>query len=108
MHMDLGWNSIGETQIVGGRHPIDKDAYLIPACDGINDFAGICGAVFLGQTIDRRLIVEATIHPAQSPCPRQSLQYLVHSISFAEIQEIPRRPHATRRAVCDPCQDIAL
>lgn len=41
MHQNLGRDSIGEAQIVCGRRPIDKDAYLISTCDSVDQFAGI-------------------------------------------------------------------
>ena len=101
MHDDLPRHRIGQTQIVGGGHPVNQYAHLVAATDGIDHAAIIRGGLLAGEGIHSGLVIQSSIDATQIIAGDHALERFVHSVAATQVEKIHRRPHFGCRGLVD-------
>jgi hypothetical protein len=92
-HIGMDDNTSGDgfawTEIIGGRHPVDKYAGFLAACDSLNDSPIVNRGRLAGQTIYARPVIEPGVYATNFPNCLQALERLANCITRCEIWKSP-------------------
>ena len=95
MYHNPARHGIAQTQIVGGRHPVDQHPGLIPPRDRVDDTPVVWPRGLPREGIEARAVIEATVD-AEHAGDNEPLQGLIDGFLRAKIEEIAKRPHVRR------------
>jgi hypothetical protein len=94
---DACWYRGGQAEIVGGGHPVDERAYLVPPPNRVDDSTVVGHYWLLCQPVYTRDVIEAAVDASEVSLLNESLQNFVNRGAATEVEEVDGRPDLTRR-----------